>query len=230
MKRWTIGILLVTIGCKHDPAEPQPDPLNTTSVATSTTATSSEIPPKPGNDSVCFNTQVLPLFVANCAMSGCHDAIAHKDGYNFTTYHGIRSGVVPFQQDAGKVMKALKETDQDKMMPPAGQLPSSQIALIQKWITQGALERNCENACDTILVKYTSHIAPLIQTYCQGCHNSQAPLLMSYTDVRTATQAPGKLICAINHAGCLNMPQGGAKLNSCDIRKFEKWLAGGCPQ
>ncbi len=42
-------------------------------------------------DSVYFQTQVLPLLVANCARSGCHDNISRAKGIVLTDYPQVMS-------------------------------------------------------------------------------------------------------------------------------------------
>lgn len=181
-------------------------------------------------DSVCFNTQILPLFISNCTMSACHDAVSHADGYVFTDYTGIMKGITN-----GKIIKSIKETDPGDRMPPAGPLPATQIQLIEKWIAQGATNKICVNPCDTQLVKYNSHIAQVMTNNCLGCHSGAATSggginLETYTNVRNET-LNGKLLCSINHAGgCSAMPKNGSKLSACDIRKVEIWKAAGYPQ
>lgn len=212
---------LVIHACKHDPTE------------IITTGPVPQIPVTP-NDSVCFNSQILPLFVSNCTMSACHDAITHADGYNFTTYNGIKSGVIAFQPDKGNIIKSITDTDPKDRMPPAGPLSAAQIQLIKKWISEGATNRICSNVCDTLNVKYTTHITQVIQSNCLGCHSgtsiSGGVDLSTYSMVRNETIS-GKLLCTINQqGGCSAMPKNGTKLNYCDLRKFEIWKNTGTPQ
>lgn len=228
MHKLVSGLLVISTvivfsiySCKHDPEEV---------IATGNTP---QVPTNP-NDSICFNTQILPLFVSNCTMSACHDAVSHADGYNFTNYNGIMAGIVPFQPGSGKIIKSITDTDPADRMPPAGPLSAAQIQLIQKWITEGATNRICTNTCDTLNVKYTTHITQVIQSNCLGCHSagniSGGVDLSTYSLVRNET-LNGKLLCTINHQGtCSAMPKNGAKLSNCDLRKFEIWKNAGYPQ
>ena len=34
---------------------------------------------------VCFEEAVLPIFQANCALSGCHNPTDRQEGYDLTT-------------------------------------------------------------------------------------------------------------------------------------------------
>ncbi|MFY8185634.1 MAG: hypothetical protein ACOVLD_06160, partial [Bacteroidia bacterium] len=41
----------------------------------------------------CFKEDILPIFVSNCTMSGCHNSIDKKEGYDLSNYDGIMTGV-----------------------------------------------------------------------------------------------------------------------------------------
>jgi hypothetical protein len=216
---------VITQSCKHEPTEPIAQ--NTTTGTTTSGTTTSTLPP---NDSVCFNTQILPFFITTCGSDGCHSATNPQKGYNLTTYAGIMTGIVPFQPTQGKIMDEIDDGD----MPPAGPLSATQKALLVKWISEGATQRNCNNTCDTTNVTYNNQVSPIVQTYCVGCHNGTSGgggvNLNSYTAVKTATQT-GKVLCSIKHqSGCSAMPKSAAQLNLCQIRIFELWHANGCPQ
>ncbi len=62
-----------------------------------------------GNDStICFERDILPIFLANCAMSGCHDAQSHEDGYILTSYETITAkGIVPYEPNRSEIYKVL---------------------------------------------------------------------------------------------------------------------------
>ncbi|MBL7976522.1 MAG: hypothetical protein JNJ85_16510, partial [Candidatus Kapabacteria bacterium] len=60
------------------------------------------LPNKTLVDSVCFSRDVLPIFLSNCGMSGCHDATTHAEGYNLTTYSGIMRGIVAYNPSGSK--------------------------------------------------------------------------------------------------------------------------------
>ncbi|HAY89569.1 MAG TPA: hypothetical protein DCY51_09025, partial [Bacteroidetes bacterium] len=120
--------------------------------------------------------------------------------------------------------------DPDKMMPPPpnAKLSSDQIALISKWIQQGAKNNKC-NECDTTNVSYSVQVTSIMNN-CVSCHNASSPSgnirLDNYTNVKTQVDN-GKLIGSIEHkAGFSPMPQGG-KLSDCNIAIINKWLTEG---
>src|SRR4051812_18403635 len=70
-------------GCRHDPAAVP---------AASVTADQGNGNPVTYNETACdpdstyFENQILPLFISNCAKSGCHDAAAHEEGFVFNSF------------------------------------------------------------------------------------------------------------------------------------------------
>lgn len=190
--------------------------------------------PTPTNDSVCFNTQVLPLILANCATSGCHDNVSKVEGLALTSYSGVMRLVKPFDTNS-KLIREIVRTDNERMPPPPmAALSTESINLLKKWISQGAKNTNCSNNdCDTLAVTYQKQITPVINTYCKGCHQASNAgggiLLENYAQVKSQTET-GTLICSIKWGSCSAMPKGGSKLSFCTIRKFEKWKDAGFPQ
>src|SRR6186713_3307880 len=92
--------ILLTFACKHDSILP---------------STENPEPNLPVLNGVCFNTEILPLFIVNCGMSGCHDAVSHKSGYDLTTYSGIMVGIVPFKPESGTIIPSMQEKDPQRM-------------------------------------------------------------------------------------------------------------------
>lgn len=186
---------------------------------------------------ICFESDVLPIFQSNCAKSGCHDAVTHEDGYNLTSYSNIvKKGIVPGNPAASKIYESITEKKGDDFMPKGGPaLSASQITTIKAWIAAGAAEGGTCNTglCDSSNVTYTGVIAPIIQTYCLGCHaSSSSPQgsLTTYAYVKEAT-INGNLINAVSHTpGYSAMPQGGTKLDACKIALFKKWVTNGTPE
>jgi hypothetical protein len=183
----------------------------------------------PSNDSVCFNTQILPLIMASCAQAGCHDAISKVEDLNLTSYAGIKA------MGTGTLITYITKTT-GKVMPPQPQprMDTANINLIKRWIKEGAKNRICnQTSCDTSNVLYSTHIISIMNTYCKGCHNSGnkggAISLDNYADVKTQTLT-GNLICSITNKGCKFMPQGGSSLGLCDMRKIQIWASKNCPQ
>jgi mono/diheme cytochrome c family protein len=175
------------------------------------------------------------MLISNCAKSGCHDAASHEDDVVLNNYSNVMStgDVDAFRADHSKIYEMITETDPDKKMPPAGQtaLRPDQVALIFKWIEQGAFNNTCSDGCDTNNVTFSGTIMPLLQTNCVGCHSGGLPAgqinLSHYQDVLPVVQN-GKLLGAVNHAaGFQPMPRGGNKLEPCKIDQIRIWIESG---
>ena len=86
--------------------------------------------------------------------------------------------------------------------------------------------------CETAGVTYSNTVLPLLQSNgCMGCHSGGAPSgnisLDGYNNVRTVA-LNGKFYGAISHsAGFSPMPQGGNKMNNCNINKIKAWIDAG---
>jgi hypothetical protein len=88
--------------------------------------------------------------------------------------------------------------------------------------------------CVTSNVTYSLTIRSIISNYgCLGCHVGGNPSgginLETHANVQ-AQALSGKLYGAISHTpGFIPMPDGAAKMNSCDINKIKAWIDAGAP-
>lgn len=224
---------LPNTSCKREPVYfgELPDPKDSTSNPTITHPCSP--------DSVYFEQQILPVLRSNCAMSGCHDALTAEDGVILDSYTTVKNtgGIKINDPTDSKLYEAITETDLDDRMPPIPQAPlsSEQKALILKWIQQGAQNLQCDAACDTSNVRYSTVIQPLLNTKCVGCHSGSSASagisLVNYDEVVTLVNNQ-KLWGTINHSlGYKPMPYpaGGAKLPQCELDQIRIWIQAGAP-
>jgi hypothetical protein len=190
-----------------------------------------------GNTSICFESDVLPIFQSSCAKSGCHDAASRQGGYILTDYANIiRKGIRPGNAGGSKIFQVIVTTDPGDRMPqpPNPALTTAQINLIGEWINEGALNTsNCGNTCDTSLFTYSGAVKITLQNNCYGCHNAataNAGLnLTDYTVVKTNV-LNGRIQGSVKHtAGYVAMPQGSPKLSDCKIKQIDKWAQAGAP-
>lgn len=229
--------MLGSSSCKHYPVDIGDDnPTDT-------------IPPPPPDDTtgvpcdpnvVYFDQQVLPILISNCAMSGCHDAASHEDGVVLETYEKVMStaGVKPFKPGDSELYEVITTNDQGDRMPPppASPLTADQIALIAKWIQQGAKDLDCNpdaGGCDTTNVTFSAYVFPVVQNYCLGCHKGTSASggidLNGYQGVKTIA-LDGRLYGSVSHGtGYSPMPQNSAKLSDCRISKIKAWIDAGAP-
>ncbi len=187
-------------------------------------------------DTVYFQNTILPLIVSSCATTDCHDAASHRDGIILTDYASIiKTGKIkPDDPDDSEFFETLTD-DEDDIMPPSPLTPldNDQIALIKKWILQGAKNNSCNDGCDTTNVTFAGTIWPMMQTYCTGCHSVSNPgggiLIGNYADLVALSQN-GKLMGSINYAqGYAAMPTN-QQLSDCNIKLIEKWIRDGYPE
>lgn len=179
-------------------------------------------------DSICFNEEILPLFISNCAIPGCHNA-SSLNTIKLTNYNQI----VGRKNDI--VDKITKTNNNDRMPPPPyNPLSQTQINLIKKWIAEGAKNNiDCGMSCDTTIYTYSGAVSLTMQNYCVGCHNGGTAgagiSLIGYSNLLTQVNN-GKLWGAINHFnGYYPMPLNGPMLDDCRITTIKKWIAAGAP-
>jgi len=200
------AIISIQLGCKkHDPIYPD----------------------------VCFENEVLPIFVNNCANgSHCHGNNSNAAGYNFTNYENIVSkGIKPGNSGASKVYKSLNGGGEEPM-PPSGSLSDYQKDLISSWINLGAENTsNCssDTLCDTTAVSYTGTIKSILDNNCNGCHSSSNPILSDYISVKNYLDASKTVfIEAIFYTGLHPMPPS-YQLSDCQKNQTRSWINGGYP-
>ncbi len=219
-----IWLFIIANSCKH-----VPDSLPSDYIIIND-STNNGIPCS--KDTVYFNKDIAPLLSTYCAMSGCHDAATHKEGVDLSVYSKVMStgGVNPGSPTSSKLYTVTLKSDPNDRMPPApsSALTSEQIAMLNKWISQGARNNYCYD-CDSTAFKFTANILPIINNNCTGCHNSTNPsggiTLTNYTDINAMVVA-NKLQNTTAWTGVKNMPPS-KKLPSCKIDNITKWIANG---
>lgn len=222
--------------CKHD-IDPLQKFTDTTGNDTSGNDTIKQSKRPCSPDTVYYARDIQPVFNANCLGSGCHNGSSPADGIDLTTFlKAMSSGKIkPYNASGSKLYQAILETDPNDRMPPAGALPSDKIALIQKWIQQGAKDLWCDDMigpCDTTTVTYSKTISKIMTDNCVGCHGiSGGVTLSNYNGVKTVV-SNGKLWNSINHLSGLSkaMPNSTTKLSSCNLRQIKIWIDAGAPQ
>lgn len=188
----------------------------------------------PVDTSLCFERDILPIFISNCAKSGCHDAASHEEGYVLTSYATITSRkFYPGQPGKTEIYKKITDNGKDMMPPPPeAPLTARQIDLIKDWISRGAPNTTgCAQNCDTTRYTFSGAIRPMLDKYCKGCHNNATASggysYETYAGVKAAVDV-GRLLGSVRHtAGYKAMPQGGNKLSDCEIRQIEQWVEAG---
>lgn len=180
----------------------------------------------------CFQRDVLPIFISNCAKGGCHDAQSHEEGYILDSYeHIMKKGIVPGNYAASKIYESMIGNTEERMPQDAPPLSSQQLNIIKEWIAAGAVNDSCGAACDSNNITFTAGIQPLMNLYCTGCHSGSNPsgslVLTNYASVKAAVQNRNLVHSIRYDAGYIGMPQTGLRLSACEVRQVEKWVDAG---
>lgn len=183
---------------------------------------------------ICFEENILPLFVSHCASNNCHGGINPAAEYNCTTYESIMKKVVPGHPLKSKAFTVIngKKTE----MPPDGhnKLSREEVDRIKSWIAFGAKNSiDCVAVCDTLSCKFEKDVKPIITSWCYGCHSASTAgggvVLSDYNTIKVVA-ANGKLSGTIHHAaGSSAMPLNASKLSDCKIKIIQKWIDSGYP-
>lgn len=226
-----IMLAIVLMQCKHDPVIPETPPEGGNG-----NGGNGNIPCDP--DTIYFERDLLPILQSACAQPGCHDAITQQDGVRLTDYSSVMATgkIKPGDPQDSELYEVITDSDPDKRMPPPPNsvLPAEQIAMIEKWIQQGAQNLFCDDEeCDTTNVTYLTVVEQIINQHCYGCHNNSNPLgglsLEGYDNVVSIAN-DGRLIGTITHEpGYPAMPKNGIKLSDCKILLIETWINNGLP-
>jgi hypothetical protein len=230
MKRLGIlGLLLLVLSCLNDKNQPSPGSNVTDTNAGTVTNPSTPAVVTCSPDTVYFNQTILPLITSNCAMSGCHDAISHKEGVILTDYAHIRA----YSSTTNPAGSSLYRSIVTGYMPPKGPLASAQMASLLKWMQQGAKNNSCvaSGTCVATNVSFATTVLPTLRTNCTGCHSGTTPSagidLNSYATVKVQA-ANGKLVGSISHAaGYIAMPSATVSISACEISPIKAWVTEG---
>lgn len=225
------------ISCVHEPLLGPDDasgpggipsePVNTDTVTFNINTVSCD----PGT--VYFNTQILPIFISNCAISGCHDATSAKEGVVLNNYQNIMRKIKPGNLNDSENYKVLVETDSEELMPrkPGSEqgysLPADQIELVRNWILQGAKNNYCD-ACDDTNFSFSSRISAIFELNCatsSGCHGSgsKTGIMTTYDNIKAYVNTDKIQRRVIVYK---DMPPG-APLADCDRLLIKKWIDAG---
>jgi mono/diheme cytochrome c family protein len=180
----------------------------------------SDDPVTPAPEPVCFTQEVQLLIDAGCAKSGCHDDVTAADDITLITYEEIYE----YRADI------IRVTSNGSMPPPLwAHFSADTIALIQRWIDEGAKNTTCApKPPDTTAVTYNNDIKRIIDLYCIGCHAVQesgsGPLLRTYEEVKTEVIYGTLLPVISGEPGYPRMPPGRTSMTENDIATFEAWV------
>jgi len=94
-----------------------------------------------------YTTQVEPILQTNCAR--CHGGINHRGGFSIDSKESLLKGgksgpaIVPGHPEQSLLITLVHPPDpnaeEQRHMPPKGQLTDTEIATLAQWIKAGAL-------------------------------------------------------------------------------------------
>jgi hypothetical protein len=232
-------LLTISVACKHEPFEPEPNPAAIPVSTTSPTDTTKEnVTPI---DTVTYNAatvyfvnDIQPILTTECALPGCHNHESKLVGIDMSSYDRIikTTEVEPGQPDKGKLVRVLKETNPSRRMPPSGPLLPAEIDMIENWIIQGAKNNFYLQKCDTVTLTFANDILAIFDNNCNACHSGSTTNggydLSAYVGIKRALDSnllPG----VIEHASGYKAMPPSIKLNDCDISKIKRWILNGAP-
>jgi len=196
---------------------------------------------------VCFEGDILPIFVNNCAISGCHDG-GGESRMAFDNYVDISHSVTPWKPNSSRAYQAITGSGEG-MMPPNQPLSKENRTLIRLWIEQGAYLTTCGPTgtgggggggnTGTLRACFTRDILPVIVSRCgtTGCHDAithaEGHVYVSYSTIR-ANVTPGNpggshLYQAIVSTGGEDKmpPANKPQLSVAEIDSIGKWITYG---
>src|SRR5450759_1592531 len=157
---------------------------------------------------VCFTSDILPIFTANCAMTGCHDGGGRESHFALNNYADIIREITPGNPDASRGYQTIIAKTGQNRMPPNQPLSLTNRTIIRLWIEQGAAETTCPGSAGNgggtggggsnyvARACFTRDILPVILSRCAttGCHdavaNSEKSSYTTYPSIRSSV-SPG---------------------------------------
>jgi WD40 repeat protein len=127
------------------------------SASADTTKPTQGTPPGP----VSYYREVRRIFQQHC--QGCHQPARSQGGYVMTTHAALlkagdmgKANVVPGQPDKSELLAQITPDADKKIRMPKNQpaLPAADVALIRRWISEGAKDDTPKTALDTIDEKH----------------------------------------------------------------------------
>jgi hypothetical protein len=155
------------------------------------------------SDTVCFNTQVLPILKRSCNMNGCHNATTSAGNFTATNYETVKNAITPGFPQTSRLSQAISTVNGTIKMPPGNPLTIQERSIINSWIAQGGLNKTCVDTSTHIpdppvSVCFKQSILPIFVSSCAstvGCHNSTSHAEgYTLTDYATITSRSGSIV------------------------------------
>ncbi len=195
-------------------------------------------------DTVCFETEVLPLLQTSCGMTGCHGSGSEAEGFDVSNHQTILQAVNPGDPRSSKLYKVITDINGENMMPPDRALSLNQRTTIQVWIAQGANETQCGGGNGgggggTNGICFVQDILPMMVSSCgtTGCHDAvsheEGYVLINYSTIVQNGIQPynpndSKIYEVVTTSGEDRMPPSPRlPLTSVQIAALRQWILDG---
>ena len=191
---------------------------------------------------VSFEKEIKPIFEAKCLP--CHNSIQALGGLDMDSIAGIRAGgdngsmIIAGDPAVSLLVQRINPRSRLPLMPAPGEpLPANEIALIRRWIEEGA-------STPDPTVSFPQDVLRLLKTSCTSCHSGDDPA--GELDLSTARgvrfggtsgplfdpSAPENSLIIRRLRGLDGLPQmpfGFKPLESEQIEMLEEWIREGGP-
>jgi hypothetical protein len=191
---------------------------------------------------ICFERDVLPVFLNNCAIKGCHDGTGESD-LHLNSYVPISHAVEPEKPYSSKIYNSIIATYGENVMPPNQPLTKDNRTIIRLWIEQGAGLTTCPDTTGhgssyvNPLACFSRDILPVLISKCAstGCHDAvthkEGYVFSSYSTTM-GTVSPGspgnsKLYQVITGGEEKMPPSGKPQLTIAEIDSIAAWISYG---
>ena len=101
------------------------------------------------DSNLSFNEHIHPIFLSNCATSGCHESVSPAKGLDLETltpsFISVNGPmIIPFNASQSRLYRLLLSSDAGTPRMPLNRAPllTSQIEAIRIWINEGAIINN----------------------------------------------------------------------------------------
>ncbi len=118
-----------------------------------------------------FLKDVAPILVRNCI--ACHNSRKSESKYNMTTFALLAKGgqqgeditLEPGKPDESRFVELLHADAQPRMPYKQDPLPKDQVALIERWVTEGAKYDGADPKEDWVALYHKNRVVPVPDSY-----------------------------------------------------------------
>jgi len=198
---------------------------------------------------VCFTGDILPIFLNNCAITGCHSS-GGGEHRALTKYDEIIRDITAGDPAASRLYQTIIAKWGNKM-PPSQPLSLENRTKIRVWIEQGAALTTCTDTSggggggggggSNIVARacFSRDILPVLVSKCAstGCHDAithkEGRVYTSYTSIMTSvtpgSPAKSRLYQTILGSGDEDKmpPSNRPQLTAAEIDSIGKWISYG---